>query len=285
MSITNEAYKNLDFVRDAIDLLSAGASWRGGRFIANHSASYDLNLPVLNQQTLSHLTRAMLLEGKAFVKIESTNEGVNVKQIQSSGDPNDDYIIVIERGESNLFPKGEPILDKFESQIDLYVNFMGLSKTNYDLNNSVKSLLINARSKMLSELGVPYCLLDISNISQVPVVSLMEGANQYKFKVDSLRWNLMRGLDDVGFHLSGLLGIEAVSWDWNLKWNIQRPCQYGHVYQLFLSKGIKLDPIKESELGGILLDLQAGLISKITYAECAATYGMTISGEKNDYSN
>lgn len=278
MSITYEAYKNLDFVRDAIDLLSAGASWGGGRFNANHSAPYDLNLPILNQQTLNHLTRTMLLEGKAFIKIESTNEGVNVKQIQSSSDPNNDYIIVIERGESDLFPKGEPILDKYEFQINLYLKFMGLLKTNYNLDNSVKSLLINARSIMLSELGVPYCLLDISNISQVPVELLMEGANQFKFKVDSLRWNLMRGLDNVGFHLSGLLGINVGSWDWNLKWNNQKPCQYGHVYQMFLSKGIELEPIKEAELGGMLLDLQAGLISEKTYTECVATYGMTISG-------
>ena len=270
MSITMYAYMNFDFVSDAIDLLCAGVSWHGGKFSSARSTSKDKDFPNLSEQDLAQIAKGMLLEGRSLVKVDSINGKIIARQIGNTQEAEGNTVISIERRESDLFPGGEPILERVGSSIQLY------EKALEDLpsNPTLAGPLNNALSMIHSVLGVPRAMVNQTRFSQLPVEVLMDGALHYQSEVESLRWNILAGLNEAGFHIAGLMDLQAVVWDWNENWMISAPCNYGHVYQVFLSKGIALDPIRDSELGGMKQALQAGLISNKAYTECAASYGI-----------
>ena len=89
----------------------------------------------------------------------------------------------------------------------------------------------------------------------------MAGAIQFKSEVDFLRHNIRFGLDQLAEPIGQALGISDLEWNWNHQWLPAGTCKYGHVYQVFRSKGLLLEPIRASELGGIRLAVNSGLLS------------------------
>ncbi len=270
MNTTIAAYRKHDFIRTSIDLLCAGVSWRGGTFLAHPAVPQDKILPILDEQSLTRLAKSMLLEGKALVAVTTTQGTISLAQIQSAEDAKDETIISIERVESSFSPGGEPILERVSSNIELYEKALEQSL----INPAVTEILNFALPSIHSALAIPSVMLDETRFTQVPVQALMMGAIQYQAEVESLRHNLRFGLNEVCSLIAEAMDIEVVEWDWNEEWITSGPCKFGHVYQVFRSKGIALDPIMNSELGGMKLALQARLISNQTYAECAASYGI-----------
>ena len=269
MTITRNAYEKHNFIRTSIDLLCAGVSWRGGSFISEEDGK-GKNLPALDEELLVEFARSMLLDGKAYVGVTSTEGKFKIEQIPDPDASKSETIITIERVESSFSLKGEPILERIGSNIELYEKAL----EQYSIIPAADELLDYVLPSIHSSLAIPSSMLDQTRITQVPVEALMMGAIQYQAEVEQLRHNLRYGLNQIGDLVAGILDIDIVSWEWNENWIVEGPCKYGYVYQVFKSKGIALSPIMDSELGGMKLALQAGLISNHTYSECAASYGL-----------
>jgi hypothetical protein len=117
-------------------------------------------------------------------------------------------------------------------------------------------------------------MLDAARAARVPVEALMMGAIQFQSEVEQLRHTIRFGLNNAGELLAEKFNAGVIEWKWNSHWLVEGPCKYGHVFQVFRSKGIDLAPIMNSELGAMKLAVEAGFISNRTYAECAETYGI-----------
>jgi hypothetical protein len=127
MTITRVAYERHSFVQTSIDLLCAGASWRGGAFIAREEELQSQNLPEVSEKMLTEIAKSMLLDGQAHVEVTETEGKVGVTQISSADSPKGGTIITIERVENGFSPKGVPILERIGSNIDFYEKVLGQS--------------------------------------------------------------------------------------------------------------------------------------------------------------
>ncbi|RJP54141.1 MAG: hypothetical protein C4586_00365 [Anaerolineaceae bacterium] len=270
MTITRQAYAKHDFIRTSIDLLCAGVSWRGGKFIAHNSNLQAKILPTTDDAFLEQVAKSMLLDGQAFIEVSNAEGKLGITQITAPAASKVGIIITIERVESSFSPKAEPILERVGSHIELYEKAHEQLAT----NSVAVELLSYALPAIHTALAIPSSMLDQSRFAQMPVEALMMGAIQYQSEVRQLRHNLRFGMNQVGNLVGEKLEIDYVSWEWNDEWITEGPCKYGHVYQIFQLKGINLTPIMNSELGGMKLAVQAGLISNRTYAECAESYGV-----------
>ncbi len=194
MTITRKAYEKHDSVRTSIDLLCAGVSWRGGKFIAHESDVQGATLPAIPEESLVQLAKSMLLEGYAFVEVTKTESEVDVAQIPTPDASKGGTITTIERVESSLSPKGEPILEHVGSEIELYEMTLEQLSTNF----AAAELLGYELSAIHSALAIPSSMLDNTRLTQIPVDTLMMGAIQYQSEVKQLRFNLQSGLNEVG---------------------------------------------------------------------------------------
>ena len=269
MTITREAYEKHDFIRTSIDLLCAGASWQGGRFVVPRGDTNHTNFPTLIPEFLEQLSKSLLLDGQAFIEVSSAAGKIDIAQIETPKQSTVGTIIPIERVEDDISPEAIPILERFGDNIEICETM----RKQLSVNPSAVILHEHALSAIHSALAIPSNLLDQSKYSQLPVEALMMGASQYRFEVSQLRHTLRYGLDEVGIIVAKGLNINDAIWEWNKDWVVDGFCEYGHVYQVFRSKGITLTPIMNSELGGAKKAVEAGLISQSTYAECAQSYG------------
>jgi hypothetical protein len=271
MTDTVTAYNKHDFIRNSVDLLCAGAAWRGGKFVAQPNTIPENIISALDKDALALLVKSMLLKGVALVAVTTEQDHVSVSHIHSTNDAQGKTVIRIERVESSFDPTGEPILQRVITNVELYEKAM----EQIPYNSDAVELLRYVLPSIHSALAIPPSMLDQTRISKTPVEELITGAIKYKSEVDSLRHNLRYGLNEVGDVFADTLAIESIQWEWNEEWILSGPCKFGHVYQVFLSKGITLDPIKNSELGGMKFAVQTGLLSNKTYDECATSYGVS----------
>jgi hypothetical protein len=265
---TLTAYQRHDFIRACVDLLCAGVAWRGGRFVAPANNIPGNIANALDEAILASLAKAMLLQGVASVVITGEAEHVAVSQFQSATESKGSTIIAIERVESSFAPKGEPVLGRVINYVELYEQLLAKDS----LDSATIELIGDVLSPIYSALAISPLIVNQDRISQTPAQALMIGAIRFQSEVELLRHNLRYGLNQVGDVLADGLSIENIEWEWNEEWMPRGPCQYGHIYQVFLSKGIALGPIKISELGGKKLAVEHGLLSNRSYQECVATY-------------
>lgn len=267
MTITRQAYEKHEFIRTSIDLLCAGASWHGGRFIFRED-THSKKIPSINIQFLEQFAKSLLLDGQAFIEIINENETVSITQIAVPESLKGGAVIDITREESSFFPGAAPILERFDSQIKLYEEILRLLENNPNLIDLLGNVLLGIQSA----LAIPSYMLDQTRYSKIPVEQLMIGATIYHSEVKQLRHIINYGLDQVGESIATILGLDDTRWEWEIDWTFDGPCKYGNVYQVFKSKGFILTPILNSEIGGMKIALENGLISNHLFTECKKIY-------------
>lgn len=269
MTITRLAYEKHEFIRTSIDLLCAGVSWSGGKFIMRSGDAKGINLPLIDTEFLEELARSLLLEGKAFIEVSQVDGKIVIVQNETPNLSMGGKLVTILRTEDSFSPRPTPILEHVGSNIELYEKAI----QQLPINPSSVEIVDYTRQAIHSSLAIPSVMLDQTNFLKIPVETLMTGAIQYQSEVNMLRNTLSYGLDQVGDLISNILDIEAVIWEWSIDWIVRGLCKYGHVYQVFKSKGIILTPIRNSELGWMDSAVKTSLIPNRLYAECLQSYG------------
>jgi hypothetical protein len=266
---TAEAYQRHHLIKKAIDLLCAGAAWRGGSFLSNPSTAAELVSSLLDEGSIISITKSLLLHGKSVVAISPSTNTIELIQIEPDDAEEYPSSTTIQSAISSFLPQGEPILKGLESHLDLYEYAIHQSSH----NPAVSSILPITLSSIHSALAIQPFMLDQDMVYNTPVQNLMASAIQYRSKVSSIRHNLQYGFNDISIQLAHILDLESVYWEWTGDWIPTGECKFGHVYQVFLSEGTALEPIKEYELGALMAAVKTGLVSKTRYKINQESYG------------
>jgi hypothetical protein len=265
------AYQKHGFIRRSIDLLAAGAAWRGGSFTTREgNPSVDAH-PSVSDATLVSTARSMLLTGAAGVAIAKVGDAMLISAAVQSADSPDVDTIQIYRVESELDGKGRPILAPALDQVAAYEKLMETLARGIDAVEPIQMTL----DAIHSVLGVRSYMLDQGRISQTHVLALKEGALMYNGEVQALRHNMFFGLNQVADRVAEILGLPGLQWRWNEEWDLHGPCGYGVIYQIFLGQGLALEPIRSDEVGAMEMLVKSEIMSKQRLRDCLEKYGLT----------
>lgn len=267
MTFTSDAYLKHEFIKKSVDLLCAGAAWQGGSFVVDPTNESSKITPQVDTESLFSISKSLLLTGECILAILS-NDSNEIKFINRDEIDQNPIYTIIQRSISSFMPEGDPILKGFDSQLELYEDTFDLISG----NPAIIPFFKNARSSIHSALAIQPYMLDQDLVLNTPAQSLMASAIQYKSEVSNIRHNIKFGLDNLGMQLAQSLDLDYLSWEWNKEWIPQGQCKYGHVYQVFLSQGIALEPIKENELGALNIGVETGLIPQSLYTACKSSY-------------
>lgn len=271
MTDSLSAYQSHEFIRISIDLLASGVAWRGGSFSSSLSSVPSSIAKSIDEGRLAEIATQMLLQGRSLIRVvKQTDNSVLLELLKEDEADSSAGFTAVERVESSFLPSGRPILEPVLPSIDLYEQALQLGQA----KPSALELLKYALPSIHSALAIPPTMLDQARISKTPPEFLMLGAIQFKSEVRSLRHNIQFGLDRVGEGISQVTGVQGIEWEWNEDWIPAGPCKYGHVYQVFSSMDLLLEPIRASELGGLQLAADNAIISRSTLGECASSYGV-----------
>lgn len=262
------AYNSHDFIRTCIHLLAAGVAWSGGEFTSVTTTVPGTIAKAIQEQRLFDMTKSLLLLGRAYVKVAVTEGDGQVLQFPDAPGVSDPTIVEIKRNESEFEASGQPILQDVLPSIELYEKALDLAR----VSPAGLVLLGYSLPAIHSALAISPVMIDQGKISKTPPEVLMMGAIHFISEVELLRHSLRFGLDRVGEVLGDAVGISDLEWDWNNQWLPDGICKYGHVFQVFQSQGLVLEPVRASELGGLQLAATSGLISHATLVECQASY-------------
>lgn len=268
MSESKDAYEKHSFIKKSIDLITAGSAWKGGYF---HSDTQDIPSGISNsfsEERIRKIALEILLEGKVFVSVEVNDTDLTF-EMSNDSDPKSEGIEVFEftRSRSSFDTPGQPILSKIMSNLEAYEEALSLldDPNNYKIIGTIKGTLHDV-------LGVQPILLDTGVADKQVTLALKAAAQQYKFVVSSLRQNIQYVFDQIGMEISRNTELDNVVWRWNDTWKPEAMCEFGPVYQIFLSEGIDLRKIKEDELGALQIAVENELMPRSAYKKCLETY-------------
>ncbi len=269
MSRDRSAYHDHSLIRDSIDLLAAGAAWKSGVF---RSRSTDLPPSIsdsVSSEGLVSIARDMLLDGRGYGEANLSPTDVSFAYLPDASKLSASSTLVeFVREQSSFDPPGTPILSNVYPSLDIYERALGqLSQ-----NPAAAEVVAYAMAPLVSALGVQPVLLDQRQVAANHPLAVITAAFAFQFEVQLLRHNIAFALGQLAGDIAAAANIPDIYWSWEGEWNPQGMCRYGPVYQVFLSKGIDLYPVKQSELGGLAQLRDAGLISTTAYQECAASY-------------